>query len=253
MAVQQGERFTIDGLSEAAGVKVSTIRMYQHRRLLPGPEIEGRVGYYGQTHLQRLRLIARLQDEGYSLASIVRLVHAWDTGRGLIDLLASDEPVTVSRTEFGSLFPAIAANEELLQRLQALGALSQRDDHLELADDRLLRIGTALADTGIDLTAVITEAEHTARVTDDLADRFVQLFKEHVWEPYVESGLSAEQLPTIIEQLNQIQPLAIEAVAASMRNSLIRASEQAMRAAVEGFANPALGDSGPSDGVSDLE
>ena len=40
------DRFTIDELARAAGTKVSTIRLYQQRGLLPPPAIEGRVGYY---------------------------------------------------------------------------------------------------------------------------------------------------------------------------------------------------------------
>ena len=44
-------RFTIDELARAAATKVSTIRLYQQRGLLPPPVIEGRVGVYDDTHL----------------------------------------------------------------------------------------------------------------------------------------------------------------------------------------------------------
>lgn len=228
MASRANGRFTIDELADAAGTKVSTVRMYQHRGLLPGPEIEGRVGYYGQAHLQRLHLIHRLQTEGYSLAGIAKLVQAWDSGRGLADLLPDDEPITVSRAEFDSLFPALADDDGLLERLEAMGAVIRDGDRLTLADDRLLRIGSALSDTGIDLAAVVAEAEHTLESTDEIAERFAQLFRNHVWAPYVESGMAPEELPDILEQLNRLQPLAIEAVAASMRKSLRRAGERAM-------------------------
>lgn len=228
MAGSANGRFTIDELADAAGTKVSTVRMYQHRGLLPGPDIEGRVGFYGQAHLQRLRLIHSLQTEGYSLAGIAKLVQAWDSGQGLADLLPDDEPISVSRAEFESLFPALADDEGLLERLEAMGAVVRDGDRLKLADDRLLRIGSALSDTGIDLAAVVAEAEHTLDATDEIADRFVQLFRNHVWEPYVESGMAPEELPDILEQLNRLQPLAIEAVAASMRKSLQKAGEQAL-------------------------
>ena len=39
-------------------------------RLLPPPERQGRVGLYGDRHVQRLQLISRLQRRGYSLAGI---------------------------------------------------------------------------------------------------------------------------------------------------------------------------------------
>jgi len=234
MKPKTSDRLTINELSETAGVKESTIRMYQHRGLMHGPMLEGRVGYYGQLHLQRLRLIGRLQDEGYSLAGIGRLVQAWDSGRGLVDLLSKEEPVTVSRVEFESLFPRLAEEEDLLERLETLGALSRSERDLVLADDRLLRIGAALADTGIGLEAVVSEAEHTARSTEDLAVRFVQLFEQQIWKPFVEAGMPPDELPEILEQLNQLQPLAVEAVAASMRNALQKASAEAIERVMDG-------------------
>jgi len=229
---------TIDELSRAANVKVSTIRMYQHRGLLSGPQIDGRVGYYGHHHLHRLQLIARLQEEGYSLAAIGRLVRAWESGRGLADLLGEEEPVTVSREEFETLFPRLAESDELLARLEALGALRQSGSNLILSDDRLLRVGVALADTGISLDSVIAEAEHTLEVTEGLADRFVRLFERHVWRPYVRAGMPSDELPHILDRLNQLQPLAVEAVAAAMRNALRRAGDQAFQRAMQELSAP---------------
>src|SRR5688572_15485820 len=78
---------TIDELAQRAGTKTSTIRMYQTRGLLPGPELQGRVGFYDDSHLTRLRMIARLQDRGYSLAAIKDLVDGWDHGDNLADVL----------------------------------------------------------------------------------------------------------------------------------------------------------------------
>jgi DNA-binding transcriptional MerR regulator len=68
---------TIEQLVAEVGLPYTTIRMYQNRGLLPPPERRGRVGYYGPDHLARLRLIAQLQDRGYSLAAIKDLVDTW--------------------------------------------------------------------------------------------------------------------------------------------------------------------------------
>src|SRR5262249_60981242 len=74
---------TVDELARSADVPVRTIREYQTLGLLAPPQRRGRVGAYDDDHLRRLRLIARLQDRGYSLAGIHDLLDAWAAGRTL--------------------------------------------------------------------------------------------------------------------------------------------------------------------------
>src|SRR3954451_18736948 len=78
---------TIEQVAATAELPVSTLRMYQHRGLLAPPEKRGRVGYYGPDHLARLRLIAELQERGFSLASIKELADGLEDGRSLNDVL----------------------------------------------------------------------------------------------------------------------------------------------------------------------
>src|SRR5207248_10687665 len=78
---------TIDELARAAGTTTRNVRAYQTRGLLPSPRIVGRVGHYGAGHLARLRLIAKLQDQGFSLAAIDRLMAAWHARQSVSELL----------------------------------------------------------------------------------------------------------------------------------------------------------------------
>ena len=55
------EKLTIDELARAAGTTSRNVRAHQSRGLLPPPEIRGRIGYYDQDHVTRLKLIAHLQ------------------------------------------------------------------------------------------------------------------------------------------------------------------------------------------------
>src|SRR5580658_6948178 len=87
---------TIEELASQSGTATSTVRMYQSRGLLPAPERHGRIGYYGQGHLARLRLIAQLQEQGFSLASIKQLTEAWESGRGLDDVLGLEAQVAAT-------------------------------------------------------------------------------------------------------------------------------------------------------------
>jgi DNA-binding transcriptional MerR regulator len=78
---------TIDELARRVDLPVRTIREYQTMGLLPPPRKRGRVGIYGTSHLTWLRLIARLQDRGYSLAGIRDLLAAWRDGSELGEVL----------------------------------------------------------------------------------------------------------------------------------------------------------------------
>jgi DNA-binding transcriptional MerR regulator len=105
-------QMTIEELANQAGTATTTVRMYQSKGL-PPPERRGRIGCYGHGHLARLRLIAQLQEQGFSLASIKQLTDAWESGRGLDDILgletqvaavwAPEPPARLKLSEFRAL------------------------------------------------------------------------------------------------------------------------------------------------------
>ena len=66
---EQSERMTVDELARLAQTTTRNIRNYQTLGLLPPPSLVGRVGHYHKGHLGRLRLIARLQEQGFTLAA----------------------------------------------------------------------------------------------------------------------------------------------------------------------------------------
>ena len=79
------DELSVDELARRAGLPTRTIREYQTIGLLPSPERRGRVGIYRIAHLQRLQLIARLQDRGYSLAGIRDLSMMESAPEGQLD------------------------------------------------------------------------------------------------------------------------------------------------------------------------
>src|SRR6266568_2019372 len=81
----------VEVLAARAGLPVRTIREYQTMRVLEPPVRRGRVAFYGEAHLRRLDLIARLQERGYSLAGIRDLFDAWAAGRDLAGVLAGPD------------------------------------------------------------------------------------------------------------------------------------------------------------------
>lgn len=122
--------WTVDELARRADLPVRTIRDYQTMGLLPPPEKRGRVGFYGDAHLARLGLIARLRQRGYSLAGIGDLLASWREGADLGEVLglAADQLVHIdepgapaSLDQLARLVPALVPDR--LDELLATGVV----------------------------------------------------------------------------------------------------------------------------------
>src|SRR5258706_12489471 len=66
--------YRIEQLARSAGVAVDTIRFYQGKGLLEAPRREGRVTWYAESHLARLRRFKELQQQGFTLTVIQRFL-----------------------------------------------------------------------------------------------------------------------------------------------------------------------------------
>src|SRR5712664_62051 len=106
--------YTIDELAAEAQVPSRTIRFYQSRGALMAPEIRGRVAFYGPAHVERLKLIAQLQDRGLRIDAIRDLMASIDKGElDLVEWLgveqevqsswSNDQPRTVTEDELYEL------------------------------------------------------------------------------------------------------------------------------------------------------
>lgn len=88
--MRPGRLLRIEELAEGSGATVRNIRVYQERGLLPPPVRRGRTALYGPEHQQRLKLILRLLDRGYTFATIDELLIAERHGLTLSELIESD-------------------------------------------------------------------------------------------------------------------------------------------------------------------
>ncbi|MBA2719220.1 MAG: MerR family transcriptional regulator [Chloroflexi bacterium] len=79
-------RYSLTELADLAGVTPRTVRFYLSQGLLPSPGATGPGVKYGEDHLDRLRLIRRLQREHLPLAEIRSRLSGLDGGE--IALLA---------------------------------------------------------------------------------------------------------------------------------------------------------------------
>ncbi len=151
-----GTEYRLDELARRAGVASTTVRLYQAKGLLAPPRLEGRTGWYDDAHLSRLRLIARLQGEGYSLAGIADLLDQWERGRSLdavigveaeLDALLGDvHAIVVEPQELvGPLAHGRADARARWSGPAALGLVELTDDgRIRIGDRRFLEAGAAL-------------------------------------------------------------------------------------------------------------
>jgi len=242
-----GERMTIDELARRAGCTTRNVRNHQTAGLLPPPTLVGRVGHYDEGHLARLRLIAELQQQGYSLAGIGSLLAAWEKGHSLADVLGfeqaltapwtDEEPQVVSPAELFTLFPGIATRPDLVLRAVQLGLIVADGMKIRLPSPRLVHAGAELVAVGVPLAAALDEMARLREDLDRVSARFVALFEDHVWQPFADAGMPPEDLPRVTDALRRIRPLAAATVEAVLARSMEQrtAASTAMASIREGM------------------
>lgn len=225
--------FRLDELARRATVASTTVRLYQSKGLLAPPRLEGRTGWYGESHVRRLRLIARLQADGYSLAGIANLLDQWERGRSLDavigveaeleTLLGDAHAIVVDAAELLERFPADAMTPELMQRAGALGLVEvTADGKVRVADRRFLETGSSLAHLGIPLDVILDEWEVLRGHTDEIADRFIELFEHFLAPGDWRRDLDTDEARSLATTLARLGTTARQALAAALDASIAR-------------------------------
>jgi DNA-binding transcriptional MerR regulator len=172
---------TIDELAELARMTPRNIRAHQSRGLLFKPRIQGRVARYSGAHAARLALITSLQQEGFTLAAIKRLLESpgayssvmADRRRGFRDA-TTDMPnsVPISAERLAQTGPAMR------DQLEAHGLVWEQDGQL-YTHTLLAGVTRTLADRGLpapmlaELLLSVAECASTTR--EALSKRLAEL------------------------------------------------------------------------------
>lgn len=245
---------TIDQIAQRTGMTARNIRAHQSRGLLPPPQMRGRTGYYGPEHIARIQLIRELQDEGFTLGAIKRLLERANGSsaevlrftRALREPFEEEEPEVLSPEQLAGRFRG--ADPRALERAVKLGLVrTLADGKLELASPRLLRAAQELMALGLSLEEALDVAAALRKHVDRVARLYVDLFLERVWKPFEADGSPQERWPEVREALERLRPLAGEALVAMFGLAMTNAIDQAVGrevARLERQASPA-GRSGP--------
>ncbi|MFE9995660.1 MerR family transcriptional regulator [Streptomyces avermitilis] len=212
MAEKAGRReYRMEELAKEAGITVRTLRFYRERKLIPPPRREGRIAWYDETHLARLRTISGLLERGHTLSGIAELAEAFDHGRNVGELLGlgaptEETPVRLSPEELADVFAGQATPENLAAALD-LGYLGTDGGEIVHISRRLLDVSAALVREGIPLADVLAAAGRVRVHTEALAALFTDLV------------LKQDRTP---EDLRRLRPLAKGVVEAELSMALDR-------------------------------
>ncbi len=230
--------FTIDGLAAAAGLPSRTVRHYQSEGALPPPRRQGRLAFYGPAHLERLRLIGRLQDRGLRLDAIRDALR--EVERGHLSLEAWLGLSEQMRAPWSDDTPVLFAEADLQQRvgdsqpgvlaaLLEVGLITRAEGApgaYLVPSPRLLDIALALRAAGIDLETCAGALELLRTQARRTADDLVGFLLRRTAAGFAGAG-TPEDVATALAALRARVPSAVDVlVAQEMERSLRAAFEQ---------------------------
>src|SRR5467141_3037801 len=223
--------YRIEQLARTAGVAVDTIRFYQGKGLLDSPRREGRVTWYGDAHLERLRRIRELQQRGFTLTVIQRFLSG--------ELEPSDESLVAAVTRpsapqtltLAELAERSGVAEPLLMSLQQAGLLVPVEGGQEPpypADDLdAIAAGMKLIAAGVPLGSLMELGKEHAAAIDRTARQAVDLFDRHVRERIQAEGGETEAAERrLLEMFNELLEASGTLVRHHFERTLLRAARE---------------------------
>lgn len=233
--------YTIDELAHEARIPSRTIRFYQSKGALTAPIIRGRVAYYNGSHVERLKLIASLQDRGLSIRAIRDLLSQADKGElalgewlGLDAQLqepwANDRPKVVTNDELDAIIgerrPGVVAD------LLRLNLIERQADTFILRSPALLDVALRLEAAGVDLETASGASQLVRKHLHRAASEVTTYFFKRIGEGFGRN-IAADDIAGAFQAL---RPVGIEAV----RIMFAQEMEKELRKLVESGATAEL-------------
>jgi DNA-binding transcriptional MerR regulator len=227
--IMDGE-YTIDELATASGLSTRNLRSHHARGLLPSPEVRGRVGYYNDEHLARLRLIERMRADGFNLSAIRRLLDSIpqgsateiaDADQAIRTAWVDEEPEELTAPELAVRVRERRVDPKLLQQALDLKVVRPIGGGVyEVPSPTLLRVAEQLVSMGVPVASSLSALGYLDGQSRVIARRFITLFLREVWPNMDDSGQAQELL-------RRLKPLAVDALAATFRIVMEDETQQA--------------------------
>jgi glycine/D-amino acid oxidase-like deaminating enzyme len=110
---------------------------------------------------------------------------------------------------------------ELLRRTVELGLAHLLDDgRIRIPDARFLDVGAELVDLGVPVDVVLDEWERLSRQTDEVAERFVRVFEDHLLPRDWRRDLDDDRVRQLAGTLARLQRNAGQVLQAALDQSV---------------------------------
>ncbi len=224
---------TIDELAARTALTVRTVRFYATQGLLPPPVRRGRIAYYDARHRMRLDLVRTLQEHGYTLAAIERVL-----ARIPVDAAPAEYAVQAA-----VLAPWLPQQNEQYDRASLERQVGRRISDAELGylvtvgalervDDDAFRTSPVTLGHAVELmklpvpTSVLHDSaaiieEHATAVANGLTDVFIKA----IWGPYQRGEIDHEQ---VVAMLARLRPLAVQGLVSAFGRAADRAARRGL-------------------------
>jgi DNA-binding transcriptional MerR regulator len=177
--------YRVEQLAAAARLPVDTLRFYQSRGLLPSPRREGRIAIYADEHLERLTRIRSLQQQGFSLSQIQRVLEQTNGGSEEPLLAALLEETVGERTLSREAFAAESGMPEVMIHAAERAGLFEPvvvdgESRFVEADLGMARAGLMLLEAGIPLQELLGLSTRHAQNVQSACDTAIDLFDDSI-------------------------------------------------------------------------
>jgi DNA-binding transcriptional MerR regulator len=236
-------RYRVEELAGRAGTSVDTVRFYQTRGLLPQPEREGRVVFYSDEHVERLRRIRELKNKGFTLKSIKGLLSGELEPADEALLALVDRPDAAVGGEASLTLEQLASrtgiSESLLQALEREGLIvhKERDgaSYYTEADAEMVTEGLALLGAGLPLSELLVLAREHDQAMRAVAERAVDVFIHFVRDPIrAEAGSDEEAAARLVEAFSTMLPATSKLVARHFEQVLLAVAQERIQNVSDG-------------------
>jgi DNA-binding transcriptional MerR regulator len=227
-------RYRVEQLAAACDVSVDTVRYYQARGLVPQPERQGRVAWYGPEHVERIRRIRDLQGKGLTLAAIGRVLRG-ELAASDADLAAAvaeakgtaDDETTLSVDRFAEVSGVPASLIQAVEREGiGIGRTLDGETRYDQADVEVVRTALRLLEHGLPLADLLALGREADTALRSIADRAVELVDEHVRRPIRDTaGEGPEAALQMVQAFQELLPAVTTLVSHHFRRVLLQAAE----------------------------
>ncbi|MFI5281666.1 MAG: MerR family transcriptional regulator [Candidatus Dormibacterales bacterium] len=223
--------YRIEQLARTAGVAVDTIRFYQGKGLLDAPRRQGRVTWYGDAHVERLRRIKELQQQGFTLTVIQRFLAGELEPSDEALVAAVTRPAAPQTLTLSELAERSGVAEPLLLSLEQAGLLvpveGGPERHYPAGDLEAIDAGMKLIAAGVPIGSLLELGKDYAAAVDRTTRSAVDLFDRHVRERIQAEGGEPEAAERrLLEAFNELLEASGTLVRHHFQRTLLRAARE---------------------------